>query len=47
MNKLKNYQNTLNDCIWKTSSPEEAEKCADDYHKMVISEGYPFAYKLS
>ena len=47
MTQLKDYQNNLNDCIWKTNNAEEAEKCADDFMKKVVSEGYVFAYKLS
>jgi hypothetical protein len=35
------------DCIWKTGTREEGEKCADNFMKDIVSKGFPFAYEMS
>ena len=47
MTNLKKYQVTLNDCIWQTNSPEEAEKCADDYLKLMVSKGFLYSNEIA
>lgn len=44
---IKGLRQKLNDDIWVTTEPQQAEKLVEDYIKKVVTEGYVYSYELA